>query len=580
MSTAYFGTSVTVPKAKLYSNDSIYNIPYTLQNNMNNPYATSMFGKYHLMAPSVSGECEELMSKPNETLYEICTEIVKQSGFDFVDAYYHGNIIPNPYYSHNPEWMVERAQHFIYESIHTYKKPFFMYFSPTLTHDPDIYDALFNYSITSTPKGHLTGSNIPNNTGMDTRDNIWNKALNTGYNTWTRLKIAAGTIWIDESLGAIIKYLKHNKIYNNTFIVYVSDHGTGAKGMIYEQGTRIIQYIRYPPLFGTSGHILSDDFIVSTVDLASVIFELANINITTDLSMNYILDSKSWLNDVITHINENKTNISQPNCCEYRYQDIYNSHAVVNKDFKYIFRATSQIESDGSYSTFYKYVNDEEQLYALNIDPNEQNNQINNVSLSGVINQFRKQMTDYIQDAACPVDDTENCIIPNVTPSPTVSGMTCNHVIYWDTSWKGVTQFNITSNLSNYLQQGKELLVTDYSNECGNDTTGLEYAYNITYIQRRLDLQVIVCCCCCNSKEIQCTFGNNWVIPDGFISNWDAQSSTISSLSQKPSILPTSVAAQQITKSPTSSPTSSAKILHFNVYIFMLLHYCVVMCLL
>ncbi len=62
----------------------------------------------------------------DEILYDVCKDILKTQGFDFVDDYYHENIHPNnPDYSHNPEWMVSVSQEFIDVSIEE-ENPFFL----------------------------------------------------------------------------------------------------------------------------------------------------------------------------------------------------------------------------------------------------------------------------------------------------------------------------------------------------------------------------------------------------------------------------------------------------------------------
>ena len=191
---------------------------------------------------------------------------------------------------------------------------------------------------------------------------------------------------------------------------------------MYEQGSRIIQFVRFPPLFGKEQHVL-DDFITSNVDIASVIFEITG----TSLDNGYDLDGTSWINDVRERIYGAS---SEPECCQQRNIDVFNSHAIVTKNWKYIFRATPIMESDGEPANLYKYALDEQQLYNLNWDSGEQWNQINNQSLSQIIAKMQKDMITYIQDEMCPAINTTNCKIPDITftlsptPQPTGDGDT------------------------------------------------------------------------------------------------------------------------------------------------------------
>ena len=148
-----YGANVTVVLSSMYGDDATYNLPTTLQSN---GYYTGMVGKWHLLTPSDNGYwygCGDLDSSYDSDLYTKCTDIVKESGFDFVDGWYHSNILDNNYFSHNPEWMVSRAQHFINDAVNVLNKPFFLYFASTLSHSPTVDDALQSYSSSWTPKG-------------------------------------------------------------------------------------------------------------------------------------------------------------------------------------------------------------------------------------------------------------------------------------------------------------------------------------------------------------------------------------------------------------------------------------------
>ena len=415
----YYGTDVTLSNCALYGmNDNTNNIPYLLKNNIDNPYYTGMVGKWHLMSTNNNGnpsyDCSTLTTTPDPILYEECKDFIKFQGFDMVDAWYYANILDNAHFSHNPEWMVHVAQNFIDQSIHIEIKPFFLYFSFTLTHSPNMLNALCNFTYFDTPKGILTGNDIPNNTGMSNRSYIYQQTLEYGGTNHQRNEIIAGTLWVDDAIGAMIKYLKNNNLYDNTFIIVTNDHGQGARGLLYEQGSRIIQFIRYPKLFNiTNGepYILSNNFITSSVDLASVIFNIANIN----ENYQYEIDGINWIPDVINEINDS-SGTYEPLCCEYRYMDNYNSHAIVSKEWKYIYKAIN----DNDITGLYLDSNDTQQLYNLILDPNEQFNQMNNNSLLEIICNFQLLMIQYIDNVVCTLG-INACKQPTAicTPSPT-----------------------------------------------------------------------------------------------------------------------------------------------------------------
>merc|ERR1719461_2180517 len=181
--------------------------------------------------------CQDMGSTPvSSAVYDECIDYVKTQGWDAVGAWYHGNIAPNEFYSHNPEWMVSEAQKMIYTAVNE-NKPFFIYFSLTLNHDPSPLDALASFSNTDSPKGQLTGSEIPSNTGMQSRDDMLLAINSLGLWNSNQKEIAAGTMWIDDAVGALINYLKSPSIdqYDNTFILFAGDHGKGSKDTLYEQ---------------------------------------------------------------------------------------------------------------------------------------------------------------------------------------------------------------------------------------------------------------------------------------------------------------------------------------------------------
>jgi len=419
-STGYYGTNVTIQTSKLLLNDSVYNIAYQLQNNAKQQYYTGMCGKWHLMShdsDDYRSNCSLLDHRPHPEVYRNCTDIVKRQGFDFVDAYYHENIDDAATFGHNPEWITKVGQQFIDESLAA-EKPFFLYMAHTLTHDPTAYASMFNFSMYETPKSHsLSGINL-SDTGMHTREYLWQKAVDIGYTAKNRLNFAAMDTWVDDAFGAMIDYLKQKDLYDNTFIVVLNDHGMGAKGTLYEQGVRVWQFVRFPQLFGGELRVLSKDVVVGTTDLASVIFDVANV--TDAIDAHYVLDdSTNWIDDVLNEINNNNsdTDTSKNECCQYRFIDMYNSHAVVSRDWKYIFRADKVVETDGD-ACIGNYVSclDEQQLYHLPTDPNEQYNLMmdadSNQSLSAVVFEMQSLMVDYIQNVACPADV---CKVPNIT---------------------------------------------------------------------------------------------------------------------------------------------------------------------
>eukprot|EP01084_Bolivina_argentea_P270216 459417_1 len=420
-----YGTRVTVPFSKMTGYDSAFNVASMLQSNVENPYYTGMIGKWHM---NTNRDCRDLTTTPNHITYEACVEETKANGFDFVGAYYEGNIGINSPIGHNPEWKVQQAQNFIDIAV-AEEKPFFMYFAFTLTHSgaPSLAHTLTTLSAAQTTNGTLTDADIPNPTdiGMNTRAEIYDMAISQcdiysqSSSDWEK---CAGTIWIDNAFGALINHLKSNNQYDNTVIVYMHDHGQPAKDTLFEQGTRIAQFIRYPALF-SQPHVVSENLITNEVDLAAVIFEIVNQHQTHSVvNDSYILDGESWISDVVNDI-ESGTSSNSQICCNETYVDIEQSHAIISNQYEYIWRAR-----DTTANNVGKYADgsDLEQLYDLFTDPSQQNNVINDPSYHDIACYFKNKMISassnyWCYQNVCNNPDNSMCAPTGTTMDPTTT---------------------------------------------------------------------------------------------------------------------------------------------------------------
>jgi len=491
------GTEVTVSNCKLTGYDSEYNVPKVLQEN---GYHTGQVGKWHLMTPDDNGNnvgCADLAGMPNLDLYKQCTLIVKEQGFDFVDGFFYTNIPTNDYFNHNPEWMVSSAQRFIDEAVAD-DKPFFLYFASTLTHSAgDVFTALDSFKNTETPKGTLTGADVPDDTAMATRAAIWHRARIAGTDQQFPVKKKlARYFWMDEQFGALIAYLQDVGVYDDTMVILQSDHGMGAKGTMYEMGSRILNFVRYPPLFGTQQTVLSDDIVVSNVDLAATIFELAG----APAPSGYRMDGTSWLTKVTNVVNQAYAT-QVDTCCDYRFIDIFNSRSIVSANYQYIWRANENVETANDVDHLYPNTLDHEQFYDLNADPDQKVNLIADASLSSTIMTFQTMMRDYIRDT-CPASDGV-CAMP-----PLVGPEVCSEIIYTHTyrffnnpELDAATQAAI-------LTKAEERFAGDVP-DCAMQ--GYWYLMTTYFVDRvRLDMDI-----CCGADGA--VFPDDYAPPDGYL---------------------------------------------------------------
>jgi arylsulfatase A-like enzyme len=274
---------VIIPYTKLHdepgqNNDCTEeNLAVTFQNQ---GYRTGMIGKWHL-----TGFDDTAYTYANSQ------ETVRGCGFDTVEALFMENLKSeggfNTYsdgtFSHNMEWVTVEAVNFINDASSS-NQPFFLYFNPTVPHGSnDVRTALTEFSCKNVANGTLESDPVIE--GMTAeysdgcigyRQSVFNRAT---------FDNELGPIWVDDSIGALLKALEKNKILNETIFLFQNDHGMETKAAILENGNRIAQFIHYPDgiISGTSL-----DVPVATIDIGPTLLDFAGIDPP------YSMDGISW----------------------------------------------------------------------------------------------------------------------------------------------------------------------------------------------------------------------------------------------------------------------------------------------
>ena len=206
---------VTVPACKLSGDDETTNIQTMLSNA---GYTTIHSGKWHLAEKNVGGYDD----------YDGTVTAVKNTGFTEVASVYYTNMDKNDYnFSHNVEWTVNTSIAKMEEAVAA-DNPFFLYFAHTIPHAPSNEEALCNFSVKSTPAGWLDEEPA---TTMPSRQSILDRAYSSD-SSWRDTSI--GTIWVDDSLGALMTSLEALGVLDNTIIIVTQDHGQLAKNTLYQ----------------------------------------------------------------------------------------------------------------------------------------------------------------------------------------------------------------------------------------------------------------------------------------------------------------------------------------------------------
>jgi arylsulfatase A-like enzyme len=272
---------VQVPKTKL-DEEQADNLATTLKAA---GYATGVAGKWHVSAEGTGNPYTSAGA------YAAATTKALATGMDSATGFYVSNLDgtcndgackDTPGFSHNMEWVTAAGLAFIDTAVAT-SKPFFLYFNPTVPHSPSVSEALFEISIRKTPGGDLDSdpaSGMPPRTGTNgTSVKERAEASVDGTDANGKKKEAAyAAVWIDDAMGALYAKLKALNVLNDTLILFVMDHGASGKSTLYETGGRIAMFARYPNHAGNffaAG--ASHDFLVSNMDIAPTLVQLANI---------------------------------------------------------------------------------------------------------------------------------------------------------------------------------------------------------------------------------------------------------------------------------------------------------------
>lgn len=243
-------------------------------------YRTGMFGKWHM------SDIDDA-----DYTYESGTAIVKKCGFDTVGALYVENLNGVlDQYGHNMEFITYEAINFIKDATEN-EQNFFMYFNPTVPHssgdvmaslrDRNCHDDQPNQSYDWTNPLFIEGMVEVDDGCRAYRDDVLARCADNDDD--------CGKIWVDDSVGALLKALEVAEQLENTIFLFQEDHGMDTKTGLYEGGVRIPQFVHYP------GGIEPSEFhgLVSTIDIAATMLDYAGI------AQPYDMDGMSWKDAMI-----------------------------------------------------------------------------------------------------------------------------------------------------------------------------------------------------------------------------------------------------------------------------------------
>ncbi len=180
---------------------------------------------------------------------------------------------------------------------------------------------------------------------------------------------------MDKEIGRMLEYLDKSGLAENTIVVYSSDqgfylgdHGWYDKRWMYEESLRMPLIVRWP---GVTPSASKNDAIVQNIDYAATFLDLAQISIPNDIQGKSIVPFLQ---------NEKPEN----------WRDVAYYHYYAYPDWHMV-QPHYGIRSD-RYKLIHFYTTDEWELFDLETDPDEMQNQFLNPEYSDVVKALEERL--------------------------------------------------------------------------------------------------------------------------------------------------------------------------------------------
>ncbi|RED19017.1 N-acetylglucosamine-6-sulfatase [Flavobacterium cutihirudinis] len=355
--------------------DNLIFYPQYLQNI---GYQTAMIGKWHM-----GGEYDN-----------------PQRGFNYwVSFKGQGTYLPNPNGLNvngkkvpQKGYITEELTAYAVDFLKTRKKdkPFMLYLSHKGVHDnftPAEKDKGKSKDFAFVPPPNME-ANLHKNAPMWLRNqrNSWHGIefpYHSNLDIGEYYKRYAETLrGVDESIGAVMAYLKEEGLLESTLIIYMGDNGFqfGEHGLIdkrvaYEASMRV-PMLAFCPEIIKPGTVITD--VVANIDIAPTLLEAAGVK-----SPSY-MDGMSFYSQLKGHKAENwRTGLLYEYYWERNFPQTPTMHALRGDRYKYI---------------HYNGIWDTDELYDLQQDPYELDNLIDDVKKQDVVKQMNAQLFDILKE--------------------------------------------------------------------------------------------------------------------------------------------------------------------------------------
>ena len=211
---------------------------------------------------------------------------------------------------------------------------------------------------------------------------------------------------MDAWAGGLIKQLKDDGLYENTIIIFWSDHGVGlprAKRWLYDSGTRVPLIVRQPAGgAGVSGRL------VSSIDFGPTVLKLAGLEIPKHMQgrsfiegqpRKYVFGARDRMDeryDIIRSVRDKRYRYIrnyEPLKTYYQYMNTPEKGATM----KEIRRMAKAGKLSAAAKLFMAPVKPTEELYDLENDPHEINNLVGRREYADKLVELRKAHSDWVK---------------------------------------------------------------------------------------------------------------------------------------------------------------------------------------
>lgn len=372
----------TVPEHRAKYDQTLDNLPIALADE---GYVTSYYGKWHIER-SLKLEnfgFSDYMTEYNMPKFDVTPidrVVVKSNGY--MDKTICGVF---------KEGIEFTEENFIYdkgiEFIKKHKdgdKPFCTFLSTYAPHDPYVVsEEIFNmYTLDEIELPESVNDDLHDRPNIYKRiANVWKDMTELDYKKTIACYYGYTTL-VDMQVGRLVKYLKEEGLYDNTMIVFTTDHGDmlGSHGMFCKGVTPFEEVYSIP--FTIKPHDctfrnMDCDVHLTTVDMAPTILELANLR-----ALKGEIDGES----VVEYLRgkDGSDRIGYAEFFGQRYA--YTQKIVWKNTYKFVFNGF-----------------DFDEFYDLSKDPHEMKNEIHNPDYRERVIELTREMWKVIKKSN---DDT------------------------------------------------------------------------------------------------------------------------------------------------------------------------------